>query len=138
MPPRKKHYSIFNQFMIRYNCKEGEYMKNSLAEIVFGGLIIYLMPYLFNDVYVKNLGVAILVAVVLALLNKFVKPIISFFAFPLTVLTLGLFHLIINGFILMLATKILSPDFYINGFGTTIIVAFCISILYSLFSISKK
>lgn len=113
-------------------------MKKSLAEIILGGLIIYLMPYLFNEVYVKNLGVAILVAVVLALLNKFVKPIISFFAFPFTVLTLGFFHLIINGFILSLATKILSPDFCINGFGTTVLVALCISILYSLFGISKK
>jgi len=114
-------------------------MKKSIGTIVseflLGAIVIYLMSYLFDGVYVKDFVVAILVAVVLSLLNKFIKPILTILALPITIASLGIFQLIINGFILTLATDILKPDFYIHGFGLTIVVSICISILYSLLGI---
>lgn len=109
-----------------------------ILEFILGGAVIMLMGYLFDGVYVKDFTVAFLVAIVLALLNKFIKPLLSIIAFPITVMTLGFFQFIINGFILMLATDILKPDFYIHGFGLTIFVSICISILYSLLGIGKN
>lgn len=108
-----------------------------LLEFVLGGAVIMLVTYLFPEIYVKNFGVACLIAIVLSLLNTFVKPILSFIAFPVTLLTLGLFQLIINGFVLELAQMILYPDFFIPSFGLTIIISLLISLLYSLLGIGK-
>jgi len=112
-------------------------MKKTFVDFVLGAAVIMLMGYFFDGVYVKDFYVAFLVAIVLALLNTFIKPILSFIAFPITFMTLGIFQLFINGFILSLATVILSPDFQISSFPLTIICAVCISILYSIFGIGK-
>lgn len=108
-----------------------------VLEFLLGGAVIMLTTYLFPEVYVKNFGVACLIAIVLALLNTFIKPLLTFIAFPITLLTLGLFQLIINGFVLEIAEMILAPDFYILSFGLTIIISVIISILYSLLGIGK-
>ncbi len=108
-----------------------------VLEFILGGAVIMIVTYIFPQVYVKDFGVACLIAIVLALLNTFVKPILSFIAFPVTLLSLGLFQLVINGFVLELAEMILAPDFYIPSFGLTIIISLIISILYSLLGIGK-
>ncbi len=107
-------------------------------ELILGAGIILLMSYLFEGVYVKDFTIAFLVALVLALLNTFVKPLLKFFAFPITLMTMGLFHLVINGVILKIATMVLEPDFQIESFGLSIAVALCISVLYSVLGIGKK
>ena len=106
-------------------------------ELVIGAGVILLMSYLFEGVHVKDFQTACLVALVLSLLNTFVKPLLSLLAFPITMMTLGLFHLVINGVILQLAIQVLTPDFQIESFGLSIVVALCISILYSLLGIGK-
>lgn len=108
-----------------------------ILELILGGAVIMLMSYLFDGVYVKDFTVAFLVALVLSLLNTFIKPILTIIALPITILSLGIFQLVINGFILTLATDILRPDFYIHGFGLTILVSIFISLLYSLLGIGK-
>jgi len=116
-------------------------MKKSLTqlflEFLMGGAVIMLMGYLFDEVYVKDFTVAFLVAFILCLLNTFIKPILSIIALPITFLSLGLFQLVINGFVLSLAVDILSPDFQISSFGVTIVVSILISIIYSLLGIGK-
>lgn len=108
-----------------------------VLDFVLGAAVIMIVSYLFDGVYVKNFQVAFLVAVVLALLNTFIKPILTFLAFPFTLMTFGLFQLIINGFVLFLAESVLAPDFYIQSFGLTILVSIIISILYSLLGIGR-
>ena len=108
-----------------------------VLEFILGAAVIMLMSYLFAGVYVKDFSVAFLVAIVLALLNKFVKPILTVLALPITIMSLGLFQLIINGIILQLATVVLSPDFKIASFGLCILCSICISILYSILGIGK-
>lgn len=110
-------------------------MKKMITNFVLGAAVIMLLSYIFEGVYVKDFSVAFLVAIVLALLNTFLKPILKLIAFPINFLTLGVFNLFINGFILHLATSILSPDFAIAGFSLTIVTSICISILYSVFGI---
>lgn len=106
------------------------------VEFILGGAVIMLMGYMFDGVYVKDFYVAFLVALVLSLLNTFIKPILSIIAFPITLMTLGLFQLVINGFVLSLATDVLAPDFQIQSFGLTIFCSIFISILYSLLGIN--
>ena len=108
-----------------------------VLELVLGAGVIMLMSYIFDGVYVRDFSIAFLVAIVLSLLNKFVKPILSVLALPITIMSLGLFQLVINGVILYLAVMVLKPDFPIASFGLTILTAICISILYSILGIGK-
>ena len=116
-------------------------MKDGLGKLVMkvilGGAVIMLMSYLFEGVYVKDFTVAFLVAFILWLLNTFLKPILTIIAFPITLLTLGLFQLIINGFILSIATSLLAPDFQIQSFSLTILCSIFISIFYSILGLNK-
>lgn len=71
---------------------------------------------------------AFVVAVVLAVINNTIKPIISTLAFPITVLTLGLFSLVINGAMVLLADAIV-PGFSIPSFGMAIVFAVIMSLV---------
>ena len=72
--------------------------------------------------------IAFAVAVVLAIINNTIKPIISALAFPITVLTLGLFSLVINGAMIVLASLIV-PGFSIPSFGMAIVFALVMSLV---------
>lgn len=108
-----------------------------ILELILGASVIMLISYLFDGFYVKDFSVAFLVALVLSLLNKFIKPILTVLALPITFLTLGIFQLIINGFILEIAEMVLTPDFQIASFGLSVLTAICISVLYSILGIGK-
>lgn len=109
-----------------------------LLELILGGGVIFVMSRIFEGVYVKDFEVALMVALVLAILNTVVKPILSFVAMPITFMTLGLFQLVINGFVLSIATSVLTPDFQIESFSLTILCSVFISIFYSMLGIGKK
>lgn len=108
-------------------------MKNSyLSNLIINGIIIMLMSYLFNSFYVDGFVTAILLAFVLSILNTIVKPILSIISLPLTFMTLGLFKLVINGFILYLASIILGNHFNISSPLMCIICAIVMSFFTSI------
>ncbi len=74
---------------------------------------------------------AILVAVVLAVLNALVKPILIVLTLPATIVTMGLFLLVINALIVLLADKIVD-GFTVNGFWTALLFSILLSILQSI------
>jgi len=75
----------------------------------------------FRDLLVATL--------VLGLLNAFLRPIVLLFTLPVTILTLGLFTLVINGAMFYLASSLVD-GFHVTGFGS----AFVAALLFSLFS----
>jgi putative membrane protein len=75
----------------------------------------------FRDLLVATL--------VLGLLNAFLRPIVLLFTLPVTILTLGLFTLVINGVMFYLAASLVN-GFHVTGFGA----AFVAALLFSLFS----
>jgi putative membrane protein len=83
--------------------------------------------HLFSGVSAANLTATIVLALVLGLLNTFLRPILGIIALPITVLTLGLFTLVLNGAVFYLATKLVH-GIYIASFGSAIWAA----LLYSL------
>lgn len=84
----------------------------------------YVVPGVHVDSYVA-LGVA---AVVLGLVNALVRPILGFFSFPLTVLTLGFFYLIVNGISFGLAAALVR-GFHVSGLGAAILGALVTSVV---------
>jgi putative membrane protein len=82
------------------------------------GLLV--VDILFKGVVIANFPVAILAAVVIGGINAFVKPVIFLLSLPLTLITLGAFTLIINGFCFWLAS-ILVPGFVVKGLWAFIV-----------------
>ena len=95
----------------------------TIVNLLFTALFVILLANFMPGVSVDSLYTAVIVAVVLALLNMFIKPIIVLFTLPVTVLTLGLFLLVINALIVMLC------DYLIDGFK---IVDFVHALIFSL------
>ena len=74
---------------------------------------------------------AVILAAVLGVLNIFLKPVLVFLTFPITVFTLGLFLLVINALIILLAARLV-PGFRVNGFWWALLFSLLLSILTSL------
>jgi len=92
-------------------------------------LAVLLVAYLMKGVTVDNTITALLVALVLGLLNNFVKPILVVLTIPFTVFTLGLFLILINIFIIFTVSEMV-PGFHVSGWFT----AFLFGILVSFFT----
>ncbi len=100
-----------------------------ILKIVVSAVAILITTGLLEDygVYVKDFITSLKVAVVLGLLNTFIKPIFKFLTFPITLMTFGLSLLVINTIVIMIADYYV-PDFQINNF----IVAFAFGLIVSV------
>lgn len=92
--------------------------------VVAGALL--LADYL-NIIGVNGWKTALISTLILGLLSLIVKPIISLFTFPITVLTLGLFNFVINALIFWLISPLVD-GFYVNGFVSALIGSIFVSI----------
>jgi putative membrane protein len=109
-----------------------------LIQWLINALAVYATAHLLDGIHIKSFGAAILVALVLGLVNALVRPILVFFSIPFIIVTLGLFLLIINAFLLLIATSLVS-GFSIDSFSWAIAGSVVISviswILSSLFNL---
>ncbi|MFT3802048.1 MAG: phage holin family protein [Burkholderiaceae bacterium] len=92
-------------------------------------LCLLALPYLLSAVQIGSFGTALIVALVLGLLNVFIRPVLVVLTLPINLLTLGLFTLVING-LLFWVTSRLVDGFTVASFGWAIVGA----LLYSLIS----
>ena len=91
-----------------------------IIRILLSALAVVILSNILPGVGVDSYTTAIIVAIVLGLLNLIVKPILVILTLPITILTLGLFLLIINALIILLADK------FVSGFTVdSIWWAFC-------------
>ena len=84
-----------------------------------------------KGVQVLEVWDAIIVAIVLGLLNLFVKPVIILFTLPVTIVTLGLFLLVINALIILLCDKLVD-GFTVNSFWTALFFSIILSLSQSI------
>ena len=90
---------------------------------------LFALPYLMSSVTVTNVGAALVAALVLGLVNTLIRPILVLLTLPVTVLSLGLFILVINA-LLFWGVAQLVDGFHVTGF----LSAFIAAILYSIIS----
>ncbi|MBP8066662.1 MAG: phage holin family protein [Flavobacterium sp.] len=102
-------------------------MKNLLIRLLITTVLIVVLAHFLPGIHVATIKAALIVAVVLGLLNTFLKPVLVFFTLPITLLTLGLFLLIINTAMVLLADYLID-EFTVDGF----INAFIFSVVLSL------
>lgn len=102
-----------------------------LLKILVTSLAVLFSSYLLPGVVVASFTTAILVAIVIALLNTFLKPILILLTIPVTVLTLGLFLLVINAFIILLTSELVR-GFSVDGFWWALLFSIILSVITSL------
>lgn len=88
---------------------------NFLLNALIVAVAVVITSYILPGVSVKNFLTAFLVAIVLALLNTLVKPLMVILTIPFTIVTFGLFLLVINAVIILIAGSIV-PSFKVDGF----------------------
>lgn len=106
---------------------------NGITRFLLSGLAVLLTAYLLPGVDVNHYGYALLVAFVISLANLIVKPILIIFTIPITILTLGLFLLVINALIILLVDY-LTPGFEVDGFWWALAFSLILSIFNSMFA----
>ena len=107
---------------------------NGIMRFLISGLAVLLAAYILPGVHVEHYGYALLVALVLAVVNFIVKPVLVLFTIPITVLTLGLFLLVINALMILLVDYFITPGFLVDGFWWALAFSLILSVLNSLFS----
>ena len=95
------------------------------------GLVIFWIAEALPGIYVSGYGTAVGVAIVYGIINVTLGTVFKILSIPLIVLTLGLFLLVINAFLLWLTDK-LFDDFEIDSAGTTFVAALLITIADTL------
>lgn len=98
-------------------------MNNLLLKIIITTILVLVISQLLPGVFINNLTTSFLVAIVLSLLNIFIKPLIIIFTLPITIFSLGLFLLVIN------ALMIIACDYIVGGFD---VISFWVALLFSV------
>lgn len=87
-----------------------------IAHILVTAVLLFVLGRLVDGIVVKNGKSALIGALVLGLANAFVRPVLILLTLPVTIVTLGLFLLVVNALMLMLAAALVD-DFDVKGFG---------------------
>lgn len=101
-------------------------MKNFLIKTLIIAAAVVLASYVLPGVAVDRFTTALLVALVLSLLNFFIKPILILLTLPITILTLGLFLFIVNALIILLAGKLVT-GFRVDSIGWAVLFSLLLS-----------
>jgi len=100
-----------------------------MVRLIINMVAILIIAYLFPGlIWVDSFWAALVTAFLLGIVNAVLRPVLIFFTLPLTVLTLGLFLLVINGLMLWLVSLLVS-GFHVNGFWGAVLGAILISIV---------
>jgi putative membrane protein len=94
---------------------------------ILNAVALLLVTYLLPSIQVSGFGSALVAALLLGFINTLVRPVLTILTLPITLLTLGIFYLVLNGLLFWLASALL-PGFQVQGFVSAMIGA----ILYGL------
>jgi putative membrane protein len=97
---------------------------------LLSAVALWIVAQIIPGIRVRDFGAAMLAVVVIAIVNATVGPVVKFFAFPFTIITLGLFLLVINAALLKLAS-LFTPGFEVLGFLSALLGSVLITLLNS-------
>jgi putative membrane protein len=111
---------------------------NILINLIVNTFSVFAVSYLLKGVDIDSFTTALVVAIILALLNATIKPLIILLTLPLTLFTLGFFLLVINALMIFLAARWVD-GFEVAGFWTAVFFSMLISIVNGiLFRIGQR
>ncbi len=94
---------------------------------ILNAVALLAVTWLLPSIQVTGFGAALMAALALGFINTLVRPVLALLTLPITVLTLGLFYLVLNGLLFWLASAVI-PGFHVAGFGPALVGA----LLYGL------
>jgi putative membrane protein len=100
-----------------------------LLNWVLSALAVWIVAQLGIGISVRGAVSALVAALVIGFINATIGLLLKIITFPLTLLTLGLFWLVINALMLELASALLSPGFQVRGFWAAFIGAILLSLV---------
>jgi len=86
---------------------------------ILNAVALLAVTWLLPSIQVSGFGAALIAALVLGFINTLVRPVLALLTLPITVLTLGIFYLVLNGLLFWLASALL-PGFHIEGFWSAV------------------
>jgi putative membrane protein len=105
---------------------------NIIIRFLLSGVAVMLTAYLLPGVHVQDYWAALLVAFLISLSNMLVKPILIIFTIPITILTFGLFLLVINALMILMVDYFVDT-FSVDGFWWALAFSLILSVFNSLF-----
>ena len=108
-----------------------------IIRLLVAAAVAYGLAYLLKGIHIDSYWTALVFALVLAIVNLIVRPLLVILTIPLTIITLGLFLFVINALMVLLASKVVD-GISVNGFWWALLFGLLLSIVSSLFLSSKS
>jgi len=108
-------------------------MRDLLVHLIVSALLLALVDYFVDGITIAGFGHALIAAAVLGLVNAVIRPVLVILTLPITIVTLGLFLLVINALMMVLAASVV-PGFTVTSFGAAIFGG----ILLALFNLAAS
>ncbi len=99
-----------------------------IVRLLLNGLAVFLAAQLIPGIEVKGFGTDLFAALILGIVNTFIRPVLVFFTLPISLLTLGLFTLVINALLFWLVGSLVT-GFEVHGFLSAFFGAIIVSII---------
>lgn len=106
-------------------------MISFILKFLLTAVLVYGLSHLLPGVALNGVGSAAVLVIVLGILNATIKPILKILSFPINVLTLGLFSLVINVIIIKLADYLMT-SFSVNGFLNALLFSLGLALVNTL------
>jgi putative membrane protein len=106
-------------------------MLQFLAKLIIGAFAVMIAAMVLPGVHIPNFVTGLIVTAVLTLLNLVVKPLLVLLTIPVTVFSFGLFLLVINAIIILLAAELV-PAFEVDGFWQALLFSLVFSFVHAL------
>lgn len=112
-------------------------MRYLLAHWLLSALLLWLVSLIVPGVHLAGARAALLAALVLGIANALVRPLLVLITLPITVLTLGLFLIVINALMLLLTSAIVG-GFRVHGFGSALLAGLVLGVFHLIVSVSLR
>jgi putative membrane protein len=106
-------------------------MSGLLLTWLINSVSLLIIAYLLKGFYVESFSAALVAALVLGVINTFIRPIFIILTLPINILTLGLFTFVVNALMLKIMSSLVS-GIEIDGWGAAILAAILLSIISGL------
>jgi putative membrane protein len=106
---------------------------NFIIKLFLNAIAVVLTAYILPGVHLESFWYAVLLAALLSVLNVSIKPLLVFLTIPATILSLGLFLLVINAFIILIADWIITDGFNVDGFWWALAFSIVLSLINGIF-----
>lgn len=103
----------------------------TFLKLLLTAITVLVLANILPGITVTSYATAVMVALTIAILNMFVRPLLILFTLPVTILTLGLFLFVINACIILFVGKIVT-GFAVSGFFTALVFSILLSFFRSI------